>query len=107
MEHYKRSTHSHLLRRWVAIVLTAAMLLSCLPMTAIAATAPSDGTLDFPALAVYPGTTVTTTSLATLTDGDPGTHPGDFRESTTGKYFILDFGEGYGVKGRTAFITDK
>ncbi|MBW7476510.1 S-layer homology domain-containing protein [Paenibacillus oenotherae] len=98
MKHYKRTTNSHWLRRWVAIILTVAMLLSCLPMAAMAATAPSDGTLDFPALAVYPGTTVTAANLATLTDGDPGTHPGDFRESTTGKYFILDFGEGNGVK---------
>jgi uncharacterized membrane protein YgdD (TMEM256/DUF423 family) len=96
MESYLSTMNNRLFRQWVAILLATAMLLSYLPITAKAATAPTDATLDYPALVTYPGTTIAAASLATLTDGDPGTHPGDYRNSN--KFFTLDFGDGYGVK---------
>ncbi len=85
------------IRRWVAAVLAAALLFSSVPLTALAAKAPADGTLDFPSLAIGPGNTVTASNIAALNDDNPSTHAGDFRPEV-GRSFTLDFGADYGVK---------
>ncbi|WP_379141323.1 cadherin-like beta sandwich domain-containing protein [Paenibacillus sp. sgz500992] len=87
-----------LVRRWMSILLAAVMLLSYLPMTAEAVTAPNDGMLDYPALATGTsgsGTTITSAQLAQLKDDNTNTYIGDFSLPTP--YFTLDFGDGYGV----------
>lgn len=94
---YGGLTNKGWLCRGVAILLSTAMLLSYLPVTVTAATAPSDGTLDYSSMVVYPGTTVSANNLAYLNDDNPGTHAGDFRPEI-GRSFTLDFGEDFGVK---------
>lgn len=87
-----------LVRRWISILLAAAMLLSYLPIKAEAATAPADGMLDYSTLAIGTsgsGTTLTAAQLAQLRDDNTNSYIGDFSLPTP--YFTLDFGDGYGV----------
>jgi hypothetical protein len=101
MEYARNTTKSSWLRRWIAILLSSAMVLSYMPVTASAATAPSDGSLDFTAWATAAGyigkdsTTLSAVNLTVLNDDNTSTHPGDFY--TPNNYFTLDFGDGYGV----------
>ncbi|MNW35195.1 Endo-1,4-beta-xylanase A precursor [compost metagenome] len=97
MDQYVASRNGRWLRQWMSVLLSTVMLLSYLPVPVTAATSPSDGTVDYSSLVVYPGTTVSAANLANLNDDNPSTHAGDFRPDT-GRSFTLDFGEDFGVK---------
>lgn len=91
---------SRRLRQWMAVMLSTMLFISVIPIAEHAEAAPSDGTLDFPALAASTtglGGSIDPLHMAALTDDDPATQGRDYKADAD-KSFILDFGEAKGVK---------